>query len=433
MRLALPALLALPLALAEPAAGYPLDGYPLTGVIRLEAYRLAGQGSKRPDFLSEGEMLPSDAIELALAKRSGFSIPPPDPELSGQLAEIIGSDAPSYGVAVLDWSDPVRPRYAAHNPDREQNPGSVGKILVLLAWFQALADRYPDDIAARQRLLYDTPVVASRFIRTDEHKVPFWTWGMSAVDRRPIQEGDRANLWTFLDWTASASSNAAASTLMSELVLLAHFGSEYPVSPERADAFFRSTPKQELTRIYLDAMQSPVKRNGLDLSKLRQGAFFTREGKTIIPGTNSTSTAGELMQYVVKMEKGELVDPWSSLEIKKLLYLTDERIRYAAHPVLDDSAVYFKSGSLYGCKPERGFQCEKFMGNRLNYMNSMVIVESLDRDPQLRYAVVVLSNVLRKNSSEVHQEMGSRIHHVIESLHPEHHAATGAQDATSAE
>ena len=104
-------------------------------------------------------------------------------------------------------------------------------------------------------------------------------------------------------------------------------------------------------------------------------------------------------------------------EIKKLLYLTDQRIRYAAHPSLDASAVYFKSGSLYGCKPEKGYNCGKFLGNRINFMNSMVIIESNDRDPQLRYAVVVLSNVLRKNSSEVHQEMGHKIHRIIQGLH----------------
>jgi hypothetical protein len=51
-------------------------------------------------------------------------------------------------------------------------------------------------------------------------------------------------------------------------------------------------------------------------------------------------------------------------------------------------------------------------------MNSMVVVESIDRDPPLRYAVVVLSNVLRKNSSEVHQELAFRIHRTIESFHP---------------
>jgi len=217
---------------------------------------------------------------------------------------------------------------------------------------------------------------------------------------------------------ASASSNAAASMLMKHLVLIKHFGKEYPVSEARANEWLDSTSKRELSKVWLDAIRSPLGRNGLDVSKLRQGAFFSKEGKRRIPGTNSTSTAGELMKYIVQMERGKLVDEWSSLKIKKLLYLTDKRIRYAATPALDSSAVYFKSGSLYGCKAEKGFDCGKFRGNRMNFMNSMVVVETVDREPALRYAVVVLSNVLRKNSSELHQQLGFDIHKIIGSMHP---------------
>ena len=416
-------LLALVLCIAwgvAPAGSYPLDGYADTGMIRLEAFRLAAAGTARPPFLTEGEMLPSMAITLSLKDQPGFSIPEPDPQLSAQLKDIIGGDARYYGVTVLDYTDPSRPRYASHNGEREQNPGSVGKIMVLLAWFQALADIYPDDVAARARLLREGEITADAFIRKDSHKVPKWTWGQSSVDRVPIEEGDTANIYTFLDWMASASSNAAAGMMMKELILLKHFGKDYPVPKPEADAWLKSTKKSELGRIFKQAMQEPLGRNGLDVAKLRQGAFFTREGKNRVPASSgSTSTAGELMKYMVQMEKGELVDAWSSREIKKLLYLTDQRIRYAASPVLDDSAVYFKSGSLYGCKPERGYECGKFLGNRINYMNSMVIIESHDRDPQIRYAVVVLSNVLRKNSSEVHQEMGARIHRIIQGYHPE--------------
>ena len=80
--------------------------------------------------------------------------------------------------------------------------------------------------------------------------------------------------------------------------------------------------------------------------------------------------------------------------------------------------MYFKSGSLYGCKPEKGFDCGKFRGNRMNFMNSMVVIESIERNPPIRYAVVVLSNVLRKDSSELHQQLGRDIHAIIEGFHP---------------
>ncbi len=52
-------------------------------------------------------------------------------------------------LAVLDLSDPAKPRYAEHRGDHRQNVGSVGKLVVALALFQALADLYPDDIEAR--------------------------------------------------------------------------------------------------------------------------------------------------------------------------------------------------------------------------------------------------------------------------------------------
>ena len=80
--------LAATVALASPLAlAYPLDGFPSTGIKRLEAYRMAAQGARRPSFLTEGEMLPSDAIRLNLRKHPEFAIPAADPELSAYLPQ----------------------------------------------------------------------------------------------------------------------------------------------------------------------------------------------------------------------------------------------------------------------------------------------------------------------------------------------------------
>ena len=271
IRSLLVAVLAAFLVLPAPIVlSYPLDGFPSTGIIRLEAYRLASQGKRRPSFLTEGEMLPSAAISLGLLDNPGFKVPAPDPEISAKLREMLGADAGAYGVTLLDWSDPKRPIYAAHQPDYVQNPGSVGKIAVLLGWFSALADLYPDDVSARRALLYETEIVANDFIQHDSHDVPFWSWSQPQVDRRPIQIGDRGNVWTWLDWMASASSNAAASMLISELVLLRHFGQQYPVPADQAAAFFRDTPKSKLSRMLSDAIQQPLSPAGLDLTMLSQ-------------------------------------------------------------------------------------------------------------------------------------------------------------------
>jgi hypothetical protein len=205
---------------------------------------------------------------------------------------------------------------------------------------------------------------------------------------------------------------------MSQLVLLSQFGAEYPVSVEASAKFFADTPKAKLSSIYTKAIQSPLTRNGLDVSKLRQGSFFTREGKARIPGTNSVATPLELLRYIVKMEKGTLVDPYSSLALKRLIYLSEGRIRYASSPALRRSALYFKSGSLYSCKEEAGFECGKYKGNVRNYLNSVTMVETDEPGRQLQYIVVLLSNVLRKDSAKIHKQLATEIHELMERDHP---------------
>ena len=101
------------------------------------------------------------------------------------------------------------------------------------------------------------------------------------------------------------------------------------------------------------------------------------------------------MQLVLLMEQGRLVDAWSSRQLKRLLYMTERRIRYASSPALKDAAVYFKSGSLYKCKAEEGFECGQYKGNVINYMNSLAIVEQEIGGMKLHYVVIVISNVLR--------------------------------------
>jgi hypothetical protein len=113
------------------------------------------------------------------------------------------------------------------------------------------------------------------------------------------------------------------------------------------------------------------------------------------------------------MEQGRLVDAWSSRQLKRLLYMTERRIRYASAAALQDAAVYFKSGSLYKCKEEPGFRCTTYRGNVINYMNSAAIVEQDFGSRKLHYIVIVISNVLRINSAKEHQSLGAGIHALI--------------------
>ena len=393
---------------------YPLDGYAYTGIARVEAYRLAMEGKVRAPKQPPGALLSIDQVDLRLQAKADFEIPAADNEFVTQMQNLLGDEADRYALAVLDLTNLEQPRYAEHRNTARANPGSVGKILIALGVFQALADVYPNNIDARLSILRNTVVTADEFIQSDHHAVPVWQPGQSRVRYPKIQIGDRASLWTYLDWMLSASSNAAASMVLKHLMLLVQYGTAYPVNETEAQQFFKTTSKKELRALLSRALQDPIVRNGLDLEQLRQGSFFTWKGKRLVPGTTSYATPRELMRWLIKLEQGQLVDAFSSREIKRLLYMTQRRIRYASAPALADAAVYFKSGSLYKCKSEPDFECKKYHGNVINMLNSVAIIEAPATNPQLFYMVVVMSNVLRKNSAVVHQTLATRIHRMLE-------------------
>lgn len=415
---AIRALVCLAALLAAPgAAAYPLDGDAETGIRRLVGLRLANEGVVRDVTQPPGALLGVQDVDLRLAGQD-FDLPAADAAFTGQLTALLGGAMAGYGLAVLDLTDPARPRYAEHGADLKQNVGSVGKVLVVLALFQALADIYPGDVDARTRVLRQTVVTADGFSQYDHHTVRMFDPGTRTLTRRPIRIGDRASLWEYVDWMLSPSSNSAAGMVMREAMLLRQYGPAYPPSEAEIKRFFADTPKRDLTALFERTFYEPTARNGIDLDRLRQGSFLTATGKQIVPGPgNSYGTARELMRYLLLMEEGRLVDAWSSREIKRLLYVTERRIRYASAPALSAAAVYFKSGSLYQCAPEPGFACGQYRGNVKNYMNSIAIIESPAGERKLYYLVTLLSNVLRKNSAADHQALADRIHRLLTDLH----------------
>ncbi|TDJ41506.1 MAG: hypothetical protein E2O54_04910 [Gammaproteobacteria bacterium] len=406
------------------AWAYPIDGYPDTGIRRLNFYELAQKGEVDGRKQPAGGLLGlADVKPRLIGSTQAFDFPV-DADYAGQITSFLGSDAPNYGITLLDLTDPSAPIYAEHNAGIRNNVGSVGKLLVGLAFFQTLAEIYPNDIEARRQVLITTSIVADEFVKTDHHKVVFWDVESRVFEHRPIHVGDEGSLYDWLDWMLSASSNAAASTIEEQLILLKHFGKEYPVSLERKAEFFSTHNAAALGAIFLATMKSAVVDNGLDPDLIRQGSFFTRTGKARVTGTTSYGNPRELAHLLLRMEQGRLVDEYSSTELKRMLYMTQRRIRYASHPALNDYAVYFKSGSLYSCIPEEGFRCGKYMGNKTNLLASIAIIEGPENSQRYHYLVVVSSNVLRKNSAVAHQTLAMRIHRMIEKRH--------AQDAPSA-
>ena len=396
---------------------YPLDGYEDTGIRRVEGARLAHEGLATGGTQPSGALLPTEQVDLRLLNKD-MALPPADAAFTSQIAGLVGEYADRYGIAVLDLTDVDNPRYAEHDGNLLQNVGSVGKLLVALGLFQALADAWPDDLDRREAVLRDTVMTADNFSVSDHHTIRLFNVETRELTRRPLAIGDQGSLWEYLDWMLSVSSNSAAAMVMRDAMLLKHFGKDYPVSEEQIKTFFSTTPGSELTKLFQATFWEPVTRNGMPLDQIRQGSFFTRQGKVNVSGGgNSYATPRTLMEFLLKMEEGTLVDEWSSRQLKRLLYMTERRIRYASSPELKDAAVYFKSGSLYKCGPEEGFTCTAYHGNIRNFMNSVAIVEQEVDGVQLQYMVVVISNVLRKNSAVDHQTMGTQIHRLMKKHH----------------
>ena len=408
------------LALSSVIQAYPLDGYQDTGIRRVEGARLANEGIIHDSIRQvPGALWTTEQVDIRLLDHKDLQIPEPDPQLTQQIKKLLGSHAGEYGVAVLDLTDINKPRYAVHRGDYKQNVGSVGKLLVGLGIFQAMADIWPGDDAKRIDVLKNTLVTADKISQSDHHTIRIFDPATQKLVRHPMHIGDQGSQWEFLDWMLSISSNAAAAMNQRQGMLMTQYGEDFPPSEAEIKRFFKQTPSKEKTAVYQKTFWEPVTRNGLDLSQLRQGSFFTHNGKLAVNGGgNSYATADQLLQFLVKMEKGELVDEFSSRQLKRLLYLTERRIRYASSPALKNSAVYYKSGSLYKCKKEQGFKCGAYKGNVRNYMNSVAIIESPAEEGNLYYMVIVISNVLRQNSAVEHQTLGTRIHRLMQKAHP---------------
>jgi hypothetical protein len=403
--------------LAAPAAlfAYPLDGYESTGIRRLLAYRLALEGKVTPKpNLVPGALLNTGQVRLRLqGVNDAFDLSDKtqrDPYLQQGLDRIFSERDPSYGIAVLDITDPRRPLYASLRADTKRIPGSVGKLFVATGFFDAVQRVYPNDTAARARLLRETILTADRFVHRDGKTVPFFDEGDARIVSRRLEIGDKFNLWEWLDHMLSVSSNAAGSMVWKEALLIRHFGPRYPARAEEA-AFLKESPKTGLSELALATIEAPLQAAGLDTDKIRIGTFFTGNASSAIPGTGSYACPSELMRWLIKLEQGKLVDAWSSLELKKLLYFSRPRYRYASSPALNKAAVYFKSGSLFKCKPEPGFTCRAYAGNELNLMHSVAIVESGEKT----YLVTMMSNVLRLNSAVEHQKVATEIEKLLQS------------------
>jgi hypothetical protein len=254
-------------------------------------------------------------------------------------------------------------------------------------------------------------VKAGKWVVRNFHTIPTYIPETGEFHKAVAKEDDVFSLYEWTDHMLSVSSNAAASVVWKEIVLMRAFGNKYPPSPEDEEKYFRETPKSELRDITISVVNDPLEKIGITKEEWHLGSMFTSEGKKRLPGAGGSKASPKaLVKYLIKLESGKIVDTESSLEIKRFMYMTDRRIRYAASPALKDAAVYFKSGSIYKCRPEPDYECRKYRGNEENYMNSVAIVEQPDGAV---YFVALMTNVLKKNSDSDHRELAASIDRII--------------------
>ncbi|MDX1502344.1 MAG: serine hydrolase [Thermoanaerobaculia bacterium] len=412
---------ALHLVLPGGLVAYPLNGFERSGIRRLLGYLKLQQAASGPR-LPPGALLGVEAVRLHLAAANpawDLSASPRDPELQGALESIFRNRDPSYAVAVVDITDPEAIAWAALREDRAQLPGSVGKVLCMIALFDGLRRVYPDE-RDRLRVLRERVVEATDWTRGDPHTVPKHDPAAGVNRFSVVAVGDRFALSEWLDHMISASANSAGAMVWKEAMLLRRFGGDYPPDPETERLFWRDTSGAELTRLSQVVIDEPLEAAGIDLEGIQQGTFWTRASSARIPGIRSFATPRELVRVLLRIEQGRMVDEWSSREMKRYLYMTKKRYRYVYAPELSQAAVYFKSGSFYQCRPEPEFTCAKYRGNATNLMNSIAIVESpAEPGPgQKRYLVALLSNVLKVNSAWDHSRVGAAIEKVVQTRRP---------------
>ena len=413
---AISGLLLLSLLSVSDILAYPIDGYLISGIRRILRLEMIQKGEIKDTPLIPGALRSIDEIKLNLfgtpKADSLITLPAPDPGFQQTFLRLFPNLNESYSSALMDIT-PGRPiRYAQRQELRGFQPGSVGKLAVISGLFCELENLFPDSFEQRRNLLKTRMVRAGTWALSDEHTVPFFDPETLKFFKRQVNQNDVFSLYEWADHMLSVSNNGAASVVWREAILMRVFGQDYlTLTEQEAENYFRTTPKPELSEIAVSVVNEPLRALGITHEEWRLGQLFTRGATAYIPGKDgSTGTPQGLMKWMVALESGRVIDPISSLEIKRLMYMTDRRIRYAANAQLKEAAVYFKSGSLYKCNRETMPNCGKYQGNVENFMNSVAIIEHPDGTT---YLVALMSNVLRKNSNNDHNQLAGRIDQLV--------------------
>lgn len=427
---------------AGAARAYPVDDYERTGIRRLKFQQDALNGLHRGPKLVPGARWPSASIKLRMRDVGRdfelTSATPKDPVLQPALEKVLRQWSwRKYDVVILDITDPAHPRYAAVNEQVQLTPGSVAKVLVASGMFEQLKQRFPNDIAARESLLKNTIVTADDWAMKDSHDLPVITGAnLDKSTSRRVAIGDKFSLWEWMDGALSASNNSAAAMLWREATLMKLMGNDYPPAKVNAE-LWKSFGRDALTDASFDIVSKPLRDAGLDPEIFRLRMYFTTGAGKYIRSQTSAATALSLVQWMLRVEQGRMVDEWSSLELKKMMYLTRRRVRYLHTHKLDNFAAFFKSGSLFKFKPETTERVQ-YQGDAQNVLNSLIEIDTTPPPPEALaavtgpaaelaaktpsvnaagkpyvYLVAVMSNELKRNAAEDHARLAEAIHALV--------------------
>ncbi|KAB1067532.1 hypothetical protein F6U93_10840 [Tamlana haliotis] len=392
---------------------YPIDGYEKTKIARLLYVEKAVNSEKGYSRIPEGALLKTEDIKLNLKSCDGEpadSILVEDDEFTRAIKNVMPHG--NYSLTALDMTDPSAIKYAAYNENRGYQPGSVGKLVVLNAFFSELKKIYPNSWDKRTDLMRDKRVTSGIFGTGDHHTIPVYNIETEKQVKRKVVASDVFSLYEWLDHMVSVSNNGAATVVYREVMLMNHYGKDYPeLTDEEALNYFKETRKDTLTNRANRVINQPLRDLGITKDEWRLGGMFTHaSAKYVGRKGGSSATPKGLMKFLVALEQGNIHDKETSLEMKRLIYLTDRRIRYAQSPRLKKAAVYFKSGSYYKCDRTKNPNCGDYQGNVFNYMNSVIIVEHPNGK---KYMVCLMTNVLNKNSAWAHLDLANKIDRII--------------------
>src|SRR5678816_2218419 len=136
-------------------------------------------------------------------------IPAADPDLQKAINSLFARLNENYSIALLDITEGKPIRYASRKETDGYQPGSVGKLAVLLGFFTELARLYPNSFHDRLELLCTKEIHAGKWALYDEHTVSIFNTQNLSLKKRQVQANDTFLLYEWLDYMLSVSNNGA--------------------------------------------------------------------------------------------------------------------------------------------------------------------------------------------------------------------------------